>query len=78
MKKQDWIKIGPLPGIIYAEMIAEVLKSKNIPHTLKQDGVATAYGISGTSLAGNEAYIFVPEEFVEDVQRIKEQLIDHI
>lgn len=78
MKKETWKKIGPLPGILYAEMISEVLKRRDIPHTIKQDGVSTAYGISGTSLAGNEAYILVPEEFLEEVNSIKNQMIDHI
>ena len=75
---KDWVRIGPLPGILYAEMIAEVLKEKNIPFSTSQDGVATAYGFSGTNLAGNEAFIFVPVVNEEEVKKIIEQLIDHI
>lgn len=78
MKKTNWIKIGPLPGIVYGEMIAEVLKKRGIPHTLYQDGMSTAYNISGTNLAGNEAYFLVPPEFEEEVRGIIEQMIDHI
>ncbi len=78
MSRDKWVKIGPLPGIIYAEMIAEVLKKKGIPHTVTQDGISTAYGISGTNIAGNEAYILVPPEFEEEVLQIKEMMIDHI
>jgi hypothetical protein len=62
----------------YAQMISEVLRKMDIPYSLSQDGVATAYGFSGTSLAGNEAFIWVPVEFVDQVQEIIEQLIDHI
>lgn len=75
---KKWQKMGPLPGLPYAQMISEVLEKKNIPHSLSQDGVATAYGFSGTSLAGNEAFIWVPKEFVDQVKGIIEQLIDHI
>ena len=75
---KEWKKIGPLPGLPYAQMISEVLEKRNIPYSLSQDGVATAYGISGTNLAGNEAFIWVPEEYVSEVREIIEQLIDHI
>jgi len=77
-KKGEWIKLGPLPGILYAEMITEVLKNKKIPYSLSQDGIATAYSISGTNIAGNEAFISVPPEFEMEVKKIIEQLIDHI
>ncbi|UCF62833.1 MAG: hypothetical protein JSW33_09620 [bacterium] len=76
--KNDWQKIGPLPGLPYAQMISEVLEKKQIPYSLSQDGVATAYGFTGTSLAGNEAFIWVPAEYVDQVREIIDQLIDHI
>jgi len=72
------VKIGPLPGRNYAEMIGEVLNNREIPHQITQDPVATAYGISGTNLAGNEAFILVPEAFEKEVRAIIEQMIDHI
>lgn len=76
--KEKWVKLGPLPGILYAEMISEVLNKKKIPHSISQDGVATAYGFSGTNLAGNKAFIFVPPEYEEETKKVIEQLIDHI
>jgi hypothetical protein len=75
---KKWKKIGPLPGLLYAQMISEVLEKNQIPHSLSQDGVATAYGFTGTSLAGNEAFIFAPEKYVDRIKEIIEQLIDHI
>jgi hypothetical protein len=75
---KKWKKIGPLPGLPYAQMISEVLEKNQIPHSLSQDGVATAYGFTGTSLAGNEAFIFAPEEYVDRIKEIIEQMIDHI
>ena len=77
-KPKNWKKVGPLPGILYAEMVGEVLKREDIPFSLSQDGVATAYGFSGTHLAGNQAFIWVPEEYVAKVKEIIEQMIDHI
>ncbi|OGB65643.1 MAG: hypothetical protein A2Y94_06370 [Caldithrix sp. RBG_13_44_9] len=77
-KKADWVKIGPLPGLPYAQMICEVLAEQDIPYSLTQDGLATAYGFTGTNLAGNKAFIWVPQEFAEQVQQIIERLIDHI
>lgn len=76
--KEKWLKLGPLPGILYVEMISEVLDKKKIPHSTSQDGVATAYGFSGTNLAGNRAFIFVPPEYEEETKKVIEQLIDHI
>ena len=78
MQNKKLAKIGPLPGRNYAEMVAEALQKMGIPVTISQDGVATAYGISGTNLAGNEAYLLVPPEFEADAQQLVEQLLDHI
>ncbi len=78
MTEKKWIKIGPLPGILYAEMIGEVLKQQDIPFSLSQDGISTAYGYSGTNIAGNVAYIWVPEKYEQKVRQITEQLINHI
>ncbi len=75
---KNWKKVGPLPGLLYAEMVGEVLKRKKIPFSVSQDGVATAYGFTGTHLAGNEAFIWVPENYVDRVKEIIEQMIDHI
>jgi hypothetical protein len=78
IKSENWVKIGPLPGVLYAEMISEVLGKESIPFLITQDGVSTAYGIAGTNIAGNQAYIFVPREHENEVRKIIEQMIDHI
>ncbi|GAB4336273.1 MAG: hypothetical protein Kow0037_17290 [Calditrichia bacterium] len=75
---EKWVKIGPLPGLNYAEMVTEVLDKEEIPYSLYQDGVSTAIGISGTNLAGNEAFILVPPEFEERVRDLIEGMLDHI
>lgn len=66
----DWKKVGPLPSILYAEMVGEVLKEKGVPYHLSQDWFTSAYGIHGASAVGNFAYIFVPSEFYQEVQDI--------
>ncbi len=71
-------KIGPLPGINYAEMISEVLKKEGIPHLIKNAGITAALNISGESLAGNMIYILVPETHFPQARRIIETMIDHI
>lgn len=71
-----WKKIGPLPGILYAEMVGEVLKEKEIPYYLSQDWFSSAYGIKGTSVAGDKAFIFVPEPFFEEVSHIIKGMFD--
>ncbi|MEJ2536001.1 MAG: hypothetical protein P8048_02910 [Calditrichia bacterium] len=78
IKSENWVKIGPLPGILYAEMISEVLDKKEIPFLITQDGVSTAYGIAGTNIAGNQAFIFVPREHEQEVREIIEQMINHV
>jgi hypothetical protein len=77
-KHTDWVKIGPLPGLPYAQMICEVLAKQDIPYSFTQDGLATAYGFSGTNIVGNKAFIWVPPEFAEQARQVVERLIDHI
>lgn len=76
MKDTKWKKIGPFPGIVYAEMVAEVLRQQNIPFYVTQDGVSATYGVHGTSIVGNKAFLFVPEEFYEAVLEIVEGMAD--
>ena len=71
-----WKKLGPLPGILYAEMVGEVLKEKEIPYYLSQDWFSSAYGIKGTSAVGNKAFIFVPDDYYEEVSDIVKGMFD--
>ena len=76
MKENQWKKVGPLPGILYAEMVGEVLKEKEIPYHLSQDWFTSAYGIHGVSAVGNFAYIFVPAEYYDEVYDIIKGMFD--
>ncbi|MGH1364288.1 MAG: hypothetical protein ACRBF0_12085 [Calditrichia bacterium] len=74
MSRENWSKVGPLPGSLYAEMVAEVLKEKQIPHYLSQSWFSGAYGIKGTNALGDDAFIFVPEEALEEVNEVLETM----
>ena len=62
---KSWKKIGPFLGRAYAEMAGEILEKESVPFYISQDGVSNAYGIHGTSLVGNTAFIYVPDEFFD-------------
>lgn len=74
MSRENWSKVGPLPGSLYAEMVAEVLRGKQIPHYLSQSWFSGAYGIKGVNALGDEAFIFVPEEALEEVNEVLETM----
>lgn len=69
-----WRKIGPLSGTIHAEMVAEVLEERNIPHFVSQDWFSGALGVKAVSAVGNSAFIFVPEEQYEEVLGLVEEM----
>lgn len=75
-KDVAWKKVGPLPGVLYAEMVGEVLKEQEIPYYISSDWFSVAYGIRGTSAVGDSAFIFVPEEFYEQVNHILEGMFE--
>ena len=55
---ENWKKIGPISGVIYAEMLSEALQNEQIPHHLSKDWFSGAYGISGTAAGGDNAFLF--------------------
>lgn len=69
-----WRKIGPLSGTIHAEMVAEVLEERNIPHFISQDWFSGALGIKAISAVGNSAFIFIPEENYQEVLALVEEM----
>ena len=70
-----WSKLRPVPGQVYAEMVAEVLKSKNIPHYIKSDWAGSAFGISAANLAGNNVTIHVPENHKKEADEILREIL---
>jgi hypothetical protein len=69
-----WRKIGPLSGTIHAEMVAEVLEERNIPHFISQDWFSGALGIKAVSAVGNSAFIFIPEDHYQEVLELVDEM----
>ena len=73
-QERKWVKIGPFSGIIVAEMIADVLKSEEIPCLLKKNWLGSAYGESGFNTSNEQPYILVDENYLEAAQDIAENI----
>ncbi len=75
-QEKKWEKVGPFSGAVFAESFAEILRQKNIPYIVHQDGVSTALGVHGNSLVGNVVYVLVPAEFYTTVQELFESFTE--
>jgi len=73
-----WVALHELPSLIYAEMVKEVLDAKEIPCYIKTDFISGAYGVKGISVVGQQALVFVPEEYSKESEEILHQMFDHI
>ncbi len=70
LKEISWIKLGPVLGNIFADMIADILSQNKIPHYLKADFLTSALGIQTGNMIGSKVFVFVPEEFQEKTNEI--------
>jgi hypothetical protein len=69
-----WKKIGPFSGSIVAEMVAEVLKDKNIPHIVKNNWLTAAYGANSFNSANESSFILVAPEYYETALEISQSI----
>lgn len=74
----DWVKLHPLPGTIYAEMVKEVLDQQGIPNIIRKTFMSSAIGATGSDLGGLETVLLVPKERVDEAESILHQMMDHI
>ncbi len=74
-ERADWIKLAPLSGVLYAEMLSEILKSEDIPNYIAQDWVSGGYGVKAATAVGNVAHIFVPPQHEKEALRIQEHFL---
>ena len=74
LKEISWIKLGPVLGNIFAEMIADILSQNKIPHYLKADFLTSALGIQTGNMIGSKVLVFVPKEFQEQTNKIIEDI----
>lgn len=74
----DWIPLRNLPGVVYAEMVQEVLRQRNIPCYLQSDVWTGAYGVKSASVVGAKCVLFVPKSMQQIAENILHQMVDHI
>ncbi|MBU0519654.1 DUF2007 domain-containing protein [bacterium] len=76
LKNVKWVALRPLPGVVYAKMIAEVLDQNEIPNYIHSLFGSGAMGvITGADFAGSEAKIMVPETLKEKAQAIMDDMM---
>ena len=74
LKEISWVKLGPVSGKIFADMIADILSQNKIPHYLKADFLTSAFGIQSGNMIGSKVFVFVPEGFQEKTNKIIEDI----
>ena len=74
LKEISWIKLGPVLGNIFADIIADILSQNKIPHYLKADFLTSALGIQTGNMIGSKVFVFVPEEFQGKTNKIIEDI----
>ena len=74
LKEISWIKLGPILGNIFADIIADILSQNKIPHYLKADFLTSALGIQTGNMIGSTVFVFVPGEFQEKTNKIIEDI----
>jgi hypothetical protein len=71
-----WTRLRPLPGMIYAKMVTEVLDQRGIPNYIQSLFGSGGLGvISGDDFPGADTRIWVPEPFVEEATEIMDEII---
>jgi len=74
-----WVALPSVPGVVYAQMITEVLIREEIPCYIQSLWSSGGLGvISSTSMPGVTAKIMVPEPEYERAKQIQEGMVDHI
>jgi len=71
----SWIKLKPISGKIFADMISEILNKNKIPHYLKADFLTSALGIQSGNIIGSKVFVFVPENFQDKANEIIEEMM---
>ncbi len=75
IEKVEWRALKPLPGVIYAKMVAEVLDQREIPNYIQSLFGSGGIGIvSGGDFAGASARIWVPEDRKNEAEEIQEEI----
>jgi len=75
-EKVDWVKLKPLPGTVYAEMLKDIFKNESIPCIVQKGFEGAAYGASSSGLAGVETTILVPKAYFAQAEKIYAEIVD--
>jgi len=74
-----WVALNPLPGVVYAKMVAEVLDQHQIPNYIQSLFGSGGIGVvTGAGFAGASARIFVPEDHQAEAARIQIEMMNGI
>jgi uncharacterized OB-fold protein len=72
-----WVALPELPGVVFAQMVVEVLEQEDIPAYIQSLWSSGAMGvITTTSMPGVTAKIFVPEPEYERAKQIQDSMMD--
>ena len=75
------IELAPLhalPGVIYGEMVKEVLEKAGIQCVLKTDVMSTGLLARGALGVGQECQLFVNKKDIKHAENILHTMMDHI
>lgn len=77
MNKKDekaWVELRTVEGDIMAEMLCGALESADIPCEIKRSMLASGLGAHSVSLAGNQATLMVPAEYLKPARAVLEAI----
>ena len=74
----ELVALPSLPGVVYADMVKDVLKKEGIECFIKSDILTSAYGAKGLGTAGQSAEIYVRKEDQSKAEKILHEMLDHI
>ena len=77
-KELELVPLYDLPGIVYSEMVKEVLEKEGIECFIKSDPLTSGFGAKGASMSGQNAVIYVKKEDKKKAEKILHDMLDHI
>lgn len=73
LEEIKWVKIQTQTGVVYTEMLKEVLENKGIPCILKPSDLSPYVG-KGTNVFGDNTHLLVPESRHEESLKIMQEM----
>jgi len=73
LKEIKWAKLQTKSGVVYTEMLMEVLENKGIPCILKPADLSPYVG-KGANVIGDNTHLLVPEDRYEECFKIMQEM----